>query len=412
VNTHTILILGATNRNGLAAAGALINQNYRLIGTDLLARSRLARIFQYSSKPKVFDEIVYYKVSPNKDEEAFIHQLERMIQDMKIDVLLATGTENTLLLAKHKERLLKLCKVPVENFEKMESIHDKYQAMKLCESIGVPIPETILIEGEQHISDIKEGLRYPMVFKARLGASNEGVTVVQNSIELELAFSDYHHQFSSKSAFSEGWEKPILQEYIPGELHDVTSYSEDGKPLALLSQKRLMTSPLWGGSGIVNVTTNDERIKAYAAQIIESVSWDGILEFDFKIDSRSGEPRLIEMNPKIWGTTWLTISAGYLMPLYLVKNALGEKVDIPDNYTIGLKARWPLLELKTWSEKPLSLKKVLGRVWMFIWLFFEKGVVYDTRLSGVKSILISLVAVFLLGIYNLIAKSFRGRSQD
>ncbi len=276
--------------------------------------------------------------------------------------------------------------MPIEDFDKIESLHDKYKTMELCKSMGISTPKTFLIEDHNSLESIKEKLAYPSVLKARKGAGNNGVWVVRDAEELQKIYIENISGYMLENTNAIDRSKPIIQEFIPGELHDVTSFCISGKPLAVLSQVRLMTSPLWGGSGIVNQTTDNPEIKSIAAKIIQKVKWNGILEFDFKIDSRNGEAKLIEINPKIWGTTWLTVQAGFNMPLYLVNNALGESFEIPNQYCVDLCARWPFLEMKTLTEKPLSVKIFLKRVSRFLKMFGDKKIIYDSKLLGVKAI--------------------------
>lgn len=397
-----ILILGAAGRNGIAAAGALKDKGYNLVGVIEIAKPKIGKIISKLTEPAVFDKIIYCQKNSSSDKYSLFCELKNIIINNNIDVILPTGTHYTLVVSEYKSQLSRLCAVPCDDFEKMNQLHDKFKAMQLCQSLGIPTPTTFLIKDESSLQMIKEKIKYPAVLKLRDRAANEGIWVVRNTDELQQIYMDnivadeaHNRQFSDRL-------QPILQEFIPGELHDVTSFSIKGEPLSVLSQKRLMTIPLWGGGGIVNITTDNPDLRKHAKKIIEKIKWDGILEFDFKLDSRDGVAKLLEINPKIWGTTWLTVQAGFNMPLYLVKNALGESFEIPEQYKVGLCARWPLLEIKTWLDKPCSIEIFLKRVVHFFRLFTDKTIIYDTNLLGTKALLGSLLLSILSKCYRYV----------
>ena len=101
-----------------------------------------------------------------------------------------------------------------------------------------------------------------------------------------------------------------------------------------------MTAWLKGGGGIVNRTTNHPEIIKHAQKIIKELEWSGHMEIDWIFNERDQKFYFIEINPKFWGTTQLTISAGYDYPYWNILMYKGIK--IPDNkkYKIGLTYRW------------------------------------------------------------------------
>lgn len=407
----TILILGADTRNGLAAAGALQGNGYRLIGLGVSSNSGMLRFIQKHSKPVVLDEMIFVQKYPEKQIDRFINELSRIIINTGADVLVPTGTHYTIWISEFRNSLPDSCVLPIEAHDKIQSLHDKFRVMKLCESMGIPTPETLLIEDRATLEWARHAIEYPAILKTRKGAATKGVWIVNSAEELERTYLDEIEKDVSGNTRASDRSKPMLQELIRGELHDVTSFSVRGQPRAVLSQIRLMTAPLTGGGGVVNQTTDVPEIKEMAEAIIRKVEWDGILEFDFIIDSQSSKPRLLEINPKIWGTTWLTVQAGYNMPLYMVKQALGEPYEIPNEYTVGLRGRWPSLERSTWTERPVTVGLYLSRVWHYIKLFADRNMVYDLRLQGFRAIVGGALTSLLIGTYRVLIRS-RSRADD
>ena len=66
---------------------------------------------------------------------------------------------------------------------------------------------------------------------------------------------------------------------------------------------------------------------------------------EFKWDVEENRPKLIEVNGRFWGSLNLAIKAGVDFPFLLYQLAIGEKVEGPTEYRIGLKSRWELGDL-------------------------------------------------------------------
>jgi predicted ATP-grasp superfamily ATP-dependent carboligase len=66
---------------------------------------------------------------------------------------------------------------------------------------------------------------------------------------------------------------------------------------------------------------------------------------EFKWDDEGNRPKLIEVNGRFWGSLNLAIRAGVDFPLLLYRLALGDEVEGPAEYRIGLKSRWELGDL-------------------------------------------------------------------
>lgn len=395
-----ILVIGALSRNGLAVAYSLSKSGFNVYGVDELPTTRFSKWIGDKNKPKSYKKIIYFSPETFKDYQKIKDELQKIIDEVSINVLIPTGTGMTILVSKLKESLSKITLVPVEDYEKIMVFHDKFTTTKLAEKLGVPYPKTILVKNEPELLKISPSLTFPVVLKTRKGAGADGVWYANNIEELHCLYKELESS-NKNSPDKEVIDKtmPMIQEFIPGEHHDVTAFCVNGEAKCLLTQKRLVTLPLSGGGGIVNITTSDKHLKDYAKLFIKEMKWSGILEFDFKIDTKTGTPKLLEINPKIWGTTWLTISAGFDFPRYLVCDALGEKYTIPGKYTVGLMGRWPILEIKTWFEKPLNLSEFLNRIKSFLMFFKHCPVVYDPSFNDKK---------FLIGkIFLNILRKFR-----
>ena len=137
---------------------------------------------------------------------------------------------------------------------------------------------------------------------------------------------------------------PLLQEFIPEKesVGFVTIYGKDAKLKAFCQHKRLHQYPLSGGPSTLRETISDDRLKEYGSTLLDELRWVGPAMVEFRVDSRDGVPKLMEINPRLWGSIALHIAAGVNFPELIYKES--NDISYPNvySYDIGKKAKWLL----------------------------------------------------------------------
>jgi predicted ATP-grasp superfamily ATP-dependent carboligase len=64
---------------------------------------------------------------------------------------------------------------------------------------------------------------------------------------------------------------------------------------------------------------------------------------EFKVDPRDGIPKLMEINPRFWGSLQLAIDSGVDFPYLILRMAKRESFKPILHYTVGKRFRWLLL---------------------------------------------------------------------
>ena len=354
-----IIVLNCYSRNSLAVVNAL-DSSYRLIG-GAVARLKTTRAQDRWLKHHRLSEI-FRHADPSKEPDEFERDIIEACQHYQADAIIATGTEmsNRLSYIKPSIEASTTTRVLIEDFEKLNRLSDKWHCYQLCQSLDIPMPRTILGASQNDMATVCETFNFPVIAKPRNSFASKGLRIFKSPDELKASIkAGIPPRFSDASY--------IFQEMVYGELHDVTSCSVNGRVVSMLTQKRVATLYDFGGGGIINLTTDDKSLKAYAGRIISYLQWNGILEFDFIKDGR--ESYLLECNPKIWGTTALTVAAGLNMPQQLIDYfVLKQPIKSLDKYEINLQYKWLFPEcLYHWLTSPRTpgaiwrrIKKTLG----------------------------------------------------
>jgi predicted ATP-grasp superfamily ATP-dependent carboligase len=222
----------------------------------------------------------------------------------------------------------------VEERDKLARLADKRQTYELCRELEIPTPRTVVPDGCE-AGDL-DGLRFPVVAKPRLAEGSHGIVFLSTAEELAELLRDPP---AAAGNLVDG-HPYVLQEYVPGQLHDVCACAQDGRPVSLLTQRRWVTAYSFGGPGVVNQTTHEPVIAELARRLLTRLRWNGPLLIDFVRDEH-GRFLLLECNPRIWGMVDLTLRAGLNVAQQAIDVlVLGKEVEPVLQYPVGLTYKW------------------------------------------------------------------------
>ncbi len=355
--TTRVIVLNCYSRNSLAVINSL-DASYHLIGGSALPPKR-RRISpdRYLRSRRL--RAVFRYPHPLRDPGGFVEALVAACRRYQAQVVVPTGTVITNQLSRHRQEVSERCgAVPVvEDYSKLGILADKWLTYRLCRQLDIPTPRSLLPVGSA-LGDLEQ-MRYPLVAKPRDSFAAGGVTFLHHPRQVK----EFLRQHPQDPALAEEDYPLLVQEAVAGDLHDVTACAFQGEPVSILSQRRIMTLYDFGGGGIINQTTHEPRIMDYAARIMRHLKWNGVLEFDF-IRDQKGNFYLLECNPKIWGTTELTVRAGLnvcqqALEIFLYRR----RPSPPPPYRVGLVYKYLVPEcLYAWSRPPLTWSRLRRRV--------------------------------------------------
>jgi predicted ATP-grasp superfamily ATP-dependent carboligase len=126
---------------------------------------------------------------------------------------------------------------------------------------------------------------------------------------------------------------------------------------------------------------------------------------EFKVDPRDGIPKLMEVNPRFWGSLQLAIVSGVDFPYLLLKIARGESFEPILRYTVGKRCRWLLLgDIQLFLSTPQRF-----HLRPSFFHFFDSNTSYDIFSKDDPLPLLGSIATFLTFLYDLEMKRFLER---
>jgi len=272
---------------------------------------------------------------PHEKPQAFRDGLlELLLRNGPYDVLLPFNYAQNLAVARMRDELAPHTSVAVGPIHALQHLHEKDRLYDIAETIGIAAPRRIKYTDWD---DLRAKVDcFPLVLKARRGEGAHGLRFVRTMDELEQVF---HAMQAVIPTFPElqDFTHPIVQEYVPGNVHDVGYLFCKGKMRMAISQRRNLMYPLQGGPGVDVVTTQEPDLVEQGRALLERVGWHGVCQVEFKRDSRDGSPRLLDVNPRFWGTLDAAIQAGANFPAKLCELAARGDTTEQYEYRVGMR---------------------------------------------------------------------------
>lgn len=268
--------------------------------------------------------------------EDFSIWLRQQVVSGHHDVVLPLSDYPTMALINMQAALKDEVLAPVPDTRSVALTHDKLELGRFAAGLGIEVPQTWCPANRQEVASIGRQIDFPCVLKLRRGAGAVGLSFPRSAAEL-LEHYDHLPRLSD-DVFTA--DRPLVQAFIPGRVHDACMLFNHGEPRAAFTQERLIMHPGAGGVGIYNQSTDQPEIREKAELLLRALDWHGPAMVEFKRDDRDGVFKLLEINARYWGTLDLAIRAGVDFPWLACRMAIDGDVEPVTRYRVGLKYRW------------------------------------------------------------------------
>ncbi len=359
----TVFLSNAEYKNSLAILRAL---NSKGIPVEVGGVAKRSLCF-FSRIPEARVQYPSPKMHPRRYISSLVNHFKRK----PIDVFFPVGLDTFTLASKYKAELEKVTRVPVVDYEIFEQAHDKNTILEFAKRQNIPTPDNYLVSNTKDALKHMVDLKFPIVVKARKGTGTSQVRYANSKQELVRTIDHFSSQIKKKENKGDiiDYSRPIIQEYLPGDIYDVLVFFVHGKLRAMVVQKRILCYPADGGSGALNITVDFPILAKYAHKLMAKLKWHGVAMIEFKLNSKN-QPCLLEVNPKFWGTSGLAISAEMNFPYLLYKTAMDGDIPPQFRYLNNKLHGWPfpmgVNHLWASTSKKHSLK-------LFLKLFSQKN---------------------------------------
>lgn len=308
-----VLVLDATSRPSLAACRALGRAGHEVAAAGHAAAA-IAGASRYTAR--------YHRLPGLLDDGSeFAAALERLAAEFGYEAMFATD-DGTLA---HLHRLRPPIPTVPTFGDPFALLTDKVRLAELARRSGVDYPPTYLAHTPEHLDRALGSVRYPAIVKAeRSGvatgerlASSQGATVAHDEGAARAAVE----------ALDRDGLRPIVQERVGGtEKTNVVVLRRDGRSEVRYAHRVLRENPPEGGIGVTLETLAPEDPRAARSlealeRVCEAAGYEGLAQAELYLSEERAW--LIDVNPRLWGSTWFAERLGLRVVERSLRFALG-----------------------------------------------------------------------------------------
>lgn len=274
----------------------------------------------------------YIYPSLEKNPDIFLNWLVSFVKSNKFDVLITPEEGTSLFIAQHFSEISPYIRIPLASYEILKFVRDKSKLLEHAIKIGIPCPKMFLCHVPEDAKRQVNELSFPVVLKPAISSGGQGIRYVFDKSTLS----------ADAQIISNGYDSFLMQEYIPGTEYYGLSviFNQRNQMRSAFVHKKIRQLPITGGASTYAVSVKYPKLVEIAEALLTSINWYGAANIEFKIDQNDNIPKLMEINPRLWGSLQLAIASGINIPYLLYQLALEGDIKPSFEYKEGIKFRW------------------------------------------------------------------------
>ncbi len=310
-----ILVTDGEDRHSLAIIRSLGRQggmNITSLAHDPNAISFLSRYVSH--------RIIAPESSKAKEYGDF---LLNTVAEGKYDMLVVCTEPVINILSSRRDEFAEKVNFALPPLKEFNITNDKIATLKFAMKNGIPVPRTEFPQSVEEAFKASESFEPPFIIKGSKGSGAANVRIVYHRNEFE---EKYNQVVSGLKEF-EVDDLPMLQEFVEGDGYGFSTIYNNGKQIANFMHTRLLQYPSSAGQCVIAHQVLDEELKEIATRLFDALNWHSVGMAEFRKDRETGEYKLMEINPRFWGSVELPIRLGIDFANLYRRLAMGEDLE-------------------------------------------------------------------------------------
>jgi predicted ATP-grasp superfamily ATP-dependent carboligase len=288
--------------------------------------------------------------APQDNCEAFVQKIAQEARLSPGTLVLPMTERTTLPLSAHREVLFAAgARMVLPPHEIVLRAFDKRETTKIAQSLGIAVPQTVLIKDLNQANKTSKEISYPVVLKPRSSeeVSSSGKVLstgrpvyARNESEFIKGYNEIRRRCSAV----------LAQEFIEGSGTGYFALMHEGELRAQFSHRRIRdVYPTGSGSALRESAFPATDVREGALAILKELKWQGVAMVEFRIRP-DGSPVFLEVNGRFWNSLPLAVYSGADFPNLLAEMA--EFGDVKSSFTFraGVRCRWLLGDFRHFLE--------------------------------------------------------------
>ncbi len=258
--------------------------------------------------PAIYEADNYYLV-PRIDTPNYIDKLLGICKKEKIDCLFALIDPELSLIAKNKDKFLKIGVKPlISNYDAVELAFDKYEMFKYLNSNGYKCAKSYIDKAEFY-KDLESGkISFPVFVKPYKGSASININKVSSKEEINTLFDVY--------------DDLLIQEFLDGQEIGADVYVDpiSKKVVSIFTKEKIK---MRAGETDKARSFKDEKLFDLITDLVEKIGYEYMIDMDiFKVGN---DYYISEINPRFGGGYPHAYECGVNFPRLIINSMNGKK---------------------------------------------------------------------------------------
>jgi D-aspartate ligase len=257
------------------------------------------------------------RLTPNSQThpEELVSYLLSVAEEFRGAVIFPTRDADVVLLDSHRALLGQHYRLAIPPADCLQCVLQKHSLAKLASRVGVSVPRTMIVQGQEDLQSVAQLVGFPCVVKPvssidwRRGHNWKAVGSrkafrVDGVAHLEREYAELASVCSSV----------LVQEWIPGGTEDIVVLAgyvnADSDPVAFFTARKCVQFPEDFGTGCVVASEPIPALHEPTRRLWKALRYHGMAEVEYKRDAATGEYKLIEINTRHWDQHRLARASG------------------------------------------------------------------------------------------------------
>jgi predicted ATP-grasp superfamily ATP-dependent carboligase len=292
-----------------------------------------------------------YLSPSNRDRDAYLEFLLSRVRAQQYTTILACDDLSATYLSEEQSAFAPYVALALPPRESFRRATDKSEIVALAAELGLPVPRTLRPRSAGEAEAMAAELGYPVIVKGHHGWGAQHVRLVR---EPRLLHGHFAEVAGLEAALGAG--PPMLQEYVHGVGYGFSTLFRHGEPRAAFQHRRTAEYDVLSGgkpySCPMAVSVHDPDLERQALRLFAALGWHGLGMAEWRRENGSGRYFLMEVNPRLVGSTDLAMRSGVDLPFLACQMVRDGDVEPVLEHRVGVRMRWLL---------PDALRDLLAR---------------------------------------------------
>lgn len=291
----------------------------------------------------------------NHDARAHLDFLLERIARTRYTTVLTCDDRSAALASQARDRFAPHTTLLLPPHEDFLRATDKTALVRFAAGLGIPVPRSLFPASDADVEPMARDLGFPVIVKGGHGWGAQHVRLVRRAHDLVPAYETV-----TRLEAAAGGGLPMLQQFVAGTGYGFTGLFRHGEARALFLHRRAAEFDVQDGgtpySCPMAESVDDALLRRLGLHLFEALRWHGLGMAEWRREAGTGRYVLMEINPRLVGSTDLARRAGVDLPLLACRMARDGDVDPVLEHPTGVRLRWLLPDgLRDLLARPANL---------------------------------------------------------